>query len=274
MTPAQVPPLVSQRLPWLRPTAKNKMYNTQVASQASPGKTTTLTCFPKTESALVHNTREWEPIFDRLSSEATLFTGQDRKGVVRSFDALSTVIDPKEFLDIAMELKWLGNHDFAPHLQHLRELTEAEGRLDDWLVLAPQHTGRTGNVARLEAVDRTLSWFQRQRRRGRGDAFGEITEPRHRPVAERIAGATTDYDDPATESFVRSRRGVILLFPVVEKPGENVETTQKTGVLDPKSMVTAFSFVSPMSARRNDEPWVRFMAIGTSQAEDPKVTAD
>nr|WP_240969080.1 Z1 domain-containing protein [Streptomyces sp. HNM0575] len=264
VTPAQVPPLVSQRLPWLRPTSKNKMYNTQVASQASPGKITTLTCFPKTESALAHNTRKWEPVFDRLSSEATLFTGQDTKGVVRSFDALTAVIDPQEFLDIAKDLMWLSNHDFAPHLQHLRELTEAEERLNDWLVLAPQHQRTTRNVARLEAVDRTLSWFQRQRRRGRGDAFGEITEPRHRPVAERIAGATTDYHDSATESFVRSRRGVILLYPVVEKPGESVETTQKTGVLDPKSMVTAFSFVSPMSARRHDEPWVRFMAIDTS----------
>jgi hypothetical protein len=61
---------------------------------------------------------------------------------------------------------------------------------------------------------------------------------------------------------------------VVEKPGEDVDRTQKSGVLDPKSMVTAFSFVSPMSARRHDEPWVRFMTIDSSQAEDAMVTAD
>jgi hypothetical protein len=268
VTPARVPPLVSQRLPWLRPTSKNKMYNTQVASQAFPGKVTSPKCFPRVSKALVHNTDLWSPVFQRLSSDVTTFTGQDRNGRVRSFDALTTVIEPKEFLRIASGLEWLRGHDFAPHLQHLRELTGAEGRLDDWLVLAPQ----TRNVARLDTADRTLSWFKRKRRRQ--DVFGEITEPRHRPVAERVAGATTEYDDPPTESFVRTRRGAILLYPVVEGDEENMEKVRKTGVLDPESTVTAFSFVSPMSARRHDEPWVRFRTIDSSQAGDAMVTAD
>ena len=37
VTPAQIPPLVSQHLPWLKPSARNKMFNAELVEIRSPG---------------------------------------------------------------------------------------------------------------------------------------------------------------------------------------------------------------------------------------------
>ncbi|RCG23578.1 endonuclease [Streptomyces diacarni] len=267
ITPAQIPPLVFQRLPWLKPTSRNKMYNTRLVSQGTPGRLEDPTAYPVTAGKLRHNTTQWLPVIRSLSPGTTTFT-HPHNGRLVQVDALTTIIEPKDFLEIVRSLKWQGDR-FESHLQYLDEVTEAGDQLDDWLVVAPQHRTNVRR-ARLAEADRTLSWFSRVRRRD--PLFGAIGEPKHRPIARRIAsGETTGHEDPVTESLVRPRRGVVILYPVVEQA--KVDETIVDGMFDTGRLVTAFDFATPLTARGSGDALVRFTTIDSSQGDDAMVDA-
>ncbi|MCC3767190.1 Z1 domain-containing protein [Streptomyces sp. UNOC14_S4] len=260
VTPAQVPPLVSQRLPWLKPTSPNKMYNARLVELRSPGDWQEPTAYPTQPAALAHNTDLWTPVLEN-SSGPTVFSHRDQaSGRVHRFSALTSLLQAHDLLAILSSLKWSHDHQFAPHLTYLEAITKA-GQVEDWLVLAPQHASE-GKRAVL-ASDRVYSWFGRHRRRG--PLFGAISEPKHRPVAHRIAGVFPSCGDTVTERYAAERRGVVTLYPVVE-PGHR-DAVVETGRLDPRNLVTAFSFITPASAVGTDGKVVRFTTIDSS--DDP-----
>ncbi|WP_234355864.1 Z1 domain-containing protein [Kitasatospora aureofaciens] len=80
ITPAQVPPLVSQHLPWLKPTSPNKMFNARLVEVRSPGQWEEPTAYPSKQAALKRNTERWMPILDRLSDDTTQFTHTMQRG--------------------------------------------------------------------------------------------------------------------------------------------------------------------------------------------------
>ncbi|MFD7456111.1 MULTISPECIES: Z1 domain-containing protein [unclassified Streptomyces] len=266
VTPAQVPPLVSQHLPWLKPTSPNKMYNARLVELRSPGHWQEPTAYPTKVADLRRNTELWTPVLDALSTDVTSlayhFTGDDtREGGVHRFDALVGTLPAESFLDLVRELRWRAPSQFAPHLAYLEEITDASSRgVDDWLVVAPQHSKRGQRLA-LGGSGRSLAWFSRERRRD--PLFGAISEPKHRAVPLRIAGALADSGDFATESLVAPRRGAVVVYPVVE--GKHRSDITGDGRLAPEKIVMTFSFVAPSTARGSDGRVLRFTTVDRSK---------
>lgn len=64
VTPAQVPLLVAQYLPWLKPTATNKMYNARLCGRHSPGLGIEPTGYPIQPAMLVRNIETMDPLLD------------------------------------------------------------------------------------------------------------------------------------------------------------------------------------------------------------------
>lgn len=266
VTPAQLPPLVFQRLPWLRPTARNKMYNTRLVREGTPGRLEDPTAYPASAGKLRHNTASWLPVIRRLSADAATFTHFAPSGSLVQVDALTALIGPHDFLHVVRSLKWQGGR-FEPHLQYLEEVTQAGDQVDDWLVVAPQHRANIRR-ARLPEAERTLSWFSRVRRRD--PLFGAIGDPKHRPIAHHIAsGVPMNHDDPVTATFMAPRRGVVILYPVVEK--KCIDETVKNGDFDTDRLIMAFDFATPWTAHGSGEALVRFTTIDSSQKEDAMV---
>ncbi|MFE9400279.1 Z1 domain-containing protein [Streptomyces sp. NPDC006530] len=265
VTPAQVPPLVSQHLPWLKPTSPNKMYNARLEEIRTPGRWEEPTAYPGSPAQLRHNTGLWMPVLKDLSVDTTKFTHRftTTDGVEKSyrFEALTGRLSPPDLLAILRSLKWSAEETFAPHLTYLESISK-NGLVDDWFVLAPQHA-TPGKRIRIGDMSRDLSWFARDRRRG--PLFGAISEPKHRPTAHRVAGSIPSCGDPATEKFTSDRRGVLVLYPLVEQPHRDMAVS--TGVLDPGNVVTAFAFVAPASAEGSDGTVVRFVTIDSSQED-------
>ncbi|MEU6443644.1 Z1 domain-containing protein [Streptomyces sp. NPDC047046] len=262
VTPAGVPPLVAQHLPWLRPTSKNKMYNTRVVELASAGKWEEPTAYPTESVDLAHNTGLWLPVLESLGSTTTpLSYHYDTEQQERSFDARTGRLEPERFLELADSMRWTTDQQFAPLLRYLHKISApSAGMLDDWLVLAPQHaTGK--RVAFIGDASRTYSWFARDRRRGA--AFGAISEPRHRAAALRIAGALPRGGNRTTEELVRERRGVVALYPVVES--RHREAVENTGRVAAEKVVLAFSFVAPAAARSSDGKVVWFTTVDSGK---------
>lgn len=259
VTPAQVPPLVSQHLGWLRPASTNKMYNSRLVEIHSPGKWEEPTAYPSGAPALRHNTQLWLPILESLSSEPSSFAYyfDEETTTHHRFEALSGSITSDELLTLLRSLKWDAAGRFEPHLTYLEDITlSSPAKVDDWVVLAPQHSSRNKRLP-VGTSSRAVSWFGRRRRRG--DVFGAISEPRHRAAALRIAGALPHGGNSTTEQYVSERRGVVCLYPVVEP--EHRAEFESSGRMDPSRVVVAFTFVAPASARSRDGKVVRFTTI-------------
>ncbi|MDX2824355.1 Z1 domain-containing protein [Streptomyces ipomoeae] len=261
VTPAQVPPLVSQHLSWLPPTSANKMFNAQLVEKRSPGQWEEPTAYPVSAPAIRHNTGLWMPVLESLTTTATEFA-YHFGAVTHRFSALTGLVTSNDLLPLLRSLKWGAEAQFAPHLRYLEEITKSSpAKVEDWLVLAPQHASGNKHVL-LGTANRPFSWFSRTRRRG--PLFGAVRDPKHVAVALRIAGALPSSDDPATEHYVSARRGVIVLYPIVEP--QHKGELEASGQIDPSKLVMAFGFVAPSSARSSDGRVVTFTTIDSSDA--------
>ncbi|MFF0135872.1 Z1 domain-containing protein [Streptomyces sp. NPDC005227] len=275
VTPAQVPPLVSQHLPWLKPTSPDKMYNARLVEVRSPGQWQEPTAYPVRVADLRHNTALWMPVLAGLSNEPTTFSyhfpaERSRPAVTHSFDALVGCLTPAEFLGLARDVRWVTPTQFAPHLVYLSEIsTGSAPDVDEWVVLAPQHA-KAGQRLSLGGRSGALSWFGRERRRG--PLFGAISEPKHRAVPLRIAGSLASPGDHATEALTKPRTGVVIVYPVVE--GAHRGDIDALGNLAPEKVAMTFSFVAPATARRSDGRVVRFTTIDSAKEGQAIIDTD
>ncbi|MFI9745524.1 Z1 domain-containing protein [Streptomyces sp. NPDC052494] len=262
ITPDKVPPLVSQHIPWLKPTSPNKMYNARLVTLRSPGRWQEPTAYPMKVADLRHNTNLWTPVLDSLSAEPTELSYHFREdGITHRFSALTGLMGAADLVDLVSRLRWEAPSQFAPHLDYLREITtSAPAQVDDWVVLAPQHS-QAGRRIRFGNAGRAFSYFARDRRRH--PLFGAISDVKHRAAALRIAGALVDPGDAATEGLVAPRRGVVVLYPIVEATHRAALVGDDP--LDPSRIVTAFDFVAPASARSDDGRVLRFTTIDSSR---------
>ncbi|CAM5286827.1 Z1 domain-containing protein [Streptomyces tanashiensis] len=258
VTPAQMPPLVSQHLSWLKPASANKMYNTRLVEIHSPGKWEEPTAYPSNPTDLRHNSSLWLPVLDSLSPHPLTFAYRDEVTERElAFPALVGHLDADAFLRLIRSLRWDVPERFDPHLTYLEEITASSpAKVDDWLVLAPQHSSGARRLSPAGS-SRRFAWFGRQRRRG--DAFGAISEPKHRAAPLRIAGALPFGGNATTEEYVGDRRGVVAVYPVVQP--EDRPEVEATGTIALGRLVMAFTFVAPASARSADGKVVRFMTI-------------
>ncbi|WLQ33971.1 Z1 domain-containing protein [Streptomyces castrisilvae] len=259
VTPAQIPPLVSQHLSLISPSARNKMFNAELVEIRSPGQWVEPTAYPVGAAELRGNVEAWGAVLGALDrTRVTLRCSAAGTGRDDSYEAVLGTIDHSTLLGVLCDLKWSVPAQFSPHLQSLVSAGETGDGIDDWLVIAPQQTSGRGAGANILGHG-PLSLARRTRRRG--DLFGAISEPKHRGVALRIAGALKDSGDPLVESLVRERRGVVVLYPLVEAeprlgPG---------GTIDPGDVVMAFALVAPASAKAGQRNLVRFRAIDSSK---------
>ncbi|MFI1810056.1 Z1 domain-containing protein [Streptomyces sp. NPDC020422] len=264
VTPAQIPPLVAQHLPWVKPSARNKMFNAELVEIRSPGSPIEPTAHPTDPSDLRHNTLLWRPVLDLLQPNPEEFTYHHQdNGRTYRMSALVGSLQHHQLLAVLENLRWWNAAPFAPHLEFLRGMTAHPEVIDDWLLLVPQHTSNR----RLEASilgSRPLALSQRKRRRI--ELFGNISDPKHRFTARRIAGGLPPTEDVVTERYARPRRGAILLYPVIEKgPDEVIHN----GSVAPEQLAMVFSLIAPISATAADQPLVRFRTkVGS--AADPQ----
>lgn len=268
VTPAQIPPLVSQHLSWLKPSARNKMFNAELVEIRSPGEWVEPTAYPTAPADLRHNAEVWRPVLDLLGAgPVTLPRDALGAGRVDSFEAQVGTLDHEALLRVLCDLRWSVPSQFSPHLESLLSAGERGEGIDDWLVILPRQT----SSRRVEASvlgSRPLSLAHRTRRRG--DLFGAISEPKHREAALRIARsnhAGGRSGEEGMESLARERRGVIVLYPVVE---EKPPAVSPAGAISPERLVMTFSLVAPRSSTDPQRSLVRFRTVD-STGEDSAI---
>ncbi|MGY3682542.1 hypothetical protein ACVWXU_006165 [Streptomyces sp. TE33382] len=260
VTPAQIPPLVSQHLSWIKPSARNKMFNAELVEIRSPGEWVEPTAYPTGAADLRHNAEMWRPVLDTLDPTPVTLAHRGRD----SYEALLGTLDHESLIKVLCDLRWSAPAQFSPHLESLLTAGEHGSGIDDWLVIAPQQTS-SRRVAATVLGSRPLSLAHRVRRRG--DLFGAISEPKHRGAALRIARAKDTEKgagNEVVESLVRERRGVLVLYPVVEDRAPRISAS---GAIDPEHLVMAFSLVPPRSSTGPQQSLVRFRTIDSTRRD-------
>ena len=171
--------------------------------------------------------------------------------------------DRGQVVDALRCFRWVAADYFSPDLAYYEEL---DGHVDDWVVVLPQ-TGNRGYRRMLPGVgERSL--FSRQRTRY--PLFQNISDPKHRHAVLRIAGATPGHGDPVVESLRSSRRGALLVYPVVEN---ELVPPRSSDEIDPSDVVIAFTLVAPESAGASSGQLVEFVARNKAAARAPIVDA-
>lgn len=171
LEPRAIPPLVTQRLPWLRPTARNKMWHAHIAERVRLGGVEDLAGVPplRTDDSAHNFTSIATPLLQLLeptSRQPLAYSRFDGKGNESKglFDAHVERIDSTRLLELLRSMRWSDQHDlsFSHTLRALHRVT-AEGRLDEWALVWPQtvkgtraHTKIPGSNSRLEVI--TRSW--------------------------------------------------------------------------------------------------------------------
>ncbi|MET7907640.1 Z1 domain-containing protein [Streptomyces avermitilis] len=275
ITPMQVPPLVAQHLPWIRPSARNKMFNAELVEIRSPGRPIEPASYPVNNATLKRNTERWRPLLDSLSATPTTFSNppDDSSSLTRSFEALTGAISHNELVSALSQLEWERAGHFDPHLTYLRQLDGTLAKVDDWLVISPRLAAST----RVEASvlgSLPLSLVRRSRQSGK-TSFGRIASVEHRTAAQRlIDGASSSPETrPVHSAGIGATTGVILLYPVVEGDSHSdVQAVVRSGAADPSKIVMAFTLIPPASAVSTDRRLVRFRAKN-SRADEATIPA-
>ncbi|MFE0030447.1 Z1 domain-containing protein [[Kitasatospora] papulosa] len=264
VTPAQIPPLVSQHLSWLKPAARNKMFNAELVEIRSPGQPIEPAAYPADAAATRRNTERWRPLLNTLGSEPVTLTNpsDNTSSLSRSFSALTATISHAGLVSILSALEWDRPELFRPHLTYLSQLDGRLATVDEWLVIVPQlsRSNRT-EASILGSVP--LSLARRSRQAGKA-VFGRISGVEHRTSAQRII------DGPGSVDIsVSPTTGVMLLYPVVESQNDaDTSAAAPHGVADPSKVTMAFTLIPPKSAIDSTRQLLRFQARDSSHARD------
>lgn len=252
ITPIDIPPLVTQYLSWLKPAARNKMYNARLIERRSPGTRQEPAGYPSSTEEISENALAVRPLIEAATKSISL------KATDKSFEAYYAIVSHNELIEVLGALVWTPRDHFAADLTWLRGLRP--GQIEDWVIVLPQLVGE-GSTRDLFGLPRSV--HSRSRREGRA-LFSGIADPKQRIAVDRLANNRAAEDDQAAQALQKDRRGAILLYPVFELKGGR----ELPAVVDVRKLIMGFVIASPKSTGSPDEPLVQFGAWNPNLPRD------
>jgi len=263
--PRQIPPLVSQHLPWLRPTARNKMWNAVIDSKATAKGFQDLYGLPprgrpENRSNLEH---VGIPLLQRATSSAVL--PYDLSGSTGSVPARIGTLSATDFLKLFEQLVWHEEWDVRIEpLKRFLEKATTDGRIVDWAVVWPQPTKQVPKVPIDGLGSDPVPVITRKRRVDRIDFIG--SDAKHRDAALPIARGESVPGLPG-----KGGRGALLVTLVDDRPDSG---GTKAGALAQDTVVVLVSMAVPASATPHKRDLIQWTVRVQAKAEDAAVDVD
>lgn len=236
LEPRQIPPLVSQHLPWLKPTARNKMWSAVIANKA-PTDIQDLYGLPERGSD--ENRKNFDDVVVPLLAYAT--TGielpyeLDGKAGLKQCARVG-LIGAGEFVQLFDQLAWHPEYEanIKAFKGFIKKATDDQ-KITDWAVVWtwPNTGGRVFDVPELGG---DISIVKRKRRAGRIDFVG--SDRKHRAAARPIA-----LGQPVAPLGESPTRGVILVSIVPDREPDDATTP-----VERKDLVGLMSIAVPAKA--------------------------
>ncbi|MFF7437143.1 Z1 domain-containing protein [Streptomyces sp. NPDC008122] len=261
LTPERMLPLVSQHLALIRPSARNKMFNSELVEIRSPGKPIEPAAYPLGPTQTARNTERWRPLLHVFDADPVTFTlpPDSSSPLTRTFQATTALVPHAELISVLRQLEWEGDNHFTPHLNYLAQLDGSLATVDNWLLVAPQTTPSRRVEATLLGHG-PASLVRRFRQMGKV-AFGRISGLEHRRWAQALINGTQTDTLPPGPLALGSRTGVVLLYAVVETDDDTkLRSAAPHGVADPSQAFLAFTVIPPTAANDSSLRLLRYQA--------------
>lgn len=261
LEPRQIPPLVSQHLPWLKPTARNKMWNAVIANKA-PTDIQDLYGLPdrRDEANRANFDQVVVPLLTHAISEVMLPYELDGNSGYHQRAKLG-LVDSDEFLRLFAKLQWhpLVDNNMKALRGFIKKATD-DKRITDWAVVWtwPNTGGRLFDIPELGG---DASVVKRKRRAGRTDFVG--SDRKHRAAARPIV-----LGESVAHLGASATRGVVLISLVPDREPDDAMTP-----IDRKDLVGLISIAVPAKSvpRSNLIQWT---VINSAQPDDVVVEHD
>ncbi|WP_052739967.1 Z1 domain-containing protein [Mycobacterium sp. UM_Kg27] len=255
LEPRQIPPLVSQHLPWLKPTARNKMWNAVIANKA-PTDVQDLYGIPAREDAA--NRANFDevvvPLLSRAKTEVMLPYEVDGKSGYKQ-RARVGLIDAAEFLELFTRLVW--NPEYNANIKALTSFIQKateDQRITDWAILWtwPNTDGRLFPIPEL---GEDVSIVKRRRRAGRIDFVG--SDRKHRAAGRPIVEGQAVPDLGQSQT-----RGLILASIVPDREPDDI-----TVPVSREELVGLLSIAVPVAAVPRSK-LIQWTVINSAKPDD------
>jgi hypothetical protein len=244
--PIEVPPLVFQQLPWLKPTSPNKMYNAELDFVGDGGLLKDYPRQPERGKSGTINGEHFAAVgswLSRLGPEME-FEYRDpatsRRGV---FPARTLIVSAAEMLEALNKFRWIEGFSFAPTLSMI-ERAVLEGTLVDWAVMVP-YLGNTPTLRNIEGNEIPL--LKRTRRDGTRGGFSGSSF-RQRDAVQHIGGNSDKRGGPNAEALHTPTRGAMLLTFAADPVGDDRDPRNFPSDVSRADVATLFSLVLPRLA--------------------------
>jgi hypothetical protein len=255
VTPREIPPLVTQHLPWLQPTSRSKRYNAVLVERGDGGQVKDLALLPargdgsanrKNFVALQHVLRAPRRQVTLLSDFGT------------PYQAEYALVDNATVIQAISDMAFDPSFDRAPQLTFLSN-AGAAGTLRDWAVVFPlldsteiQDFGEYGRLG--------LTRRKRRTEENRVGFSGSST--RQRPAISRIAGVLHPrVVDPEASRLSEPTRGGLLVTAIFD-PGSN-DQDRATG---PEDVAMLLSYAAPFASAPNGKLGFTVLRKGSTDA--------
>ncbi|GAB2534512.1 Z1 domain-containing protein [Nocardia heshunensis] len=218
MVPHQIPPLVSQHLPWLKPTNRNKMFNAVVKARASVGAFHQLSSIPNREEKSKHEANLKHvvlPLLELATKSVALPYFDQADGKTKHQQARVGTIDGRHFLDLFDMLTWHPDYNqvITPLRTFIANATEKQ-RIKDWAIIWPQRQSPGRMLWFDELGLKAPVWKRTRRRPPRIDFTGENKR--------NILSANPVPEGADVEGLGRSdTRGVIVISLIADQEESN-----------------------------------------------------
>jgi hypothetical protein len=213
ITPKQVPALVFNSYPSLRPTAKNRMFHARIRWAA-------FTYREPTTQATGKGRNENAELFSNALSKVKLEIGKvkARDGRSAAFDAKWSTLSNEAVLTILSKIRWQKSGN--PIAAQIGYLQRNDVPIDQWILVAPQVTGSQAGSWKSRAGE--LNCIARKKD-DPYDRFGVFSSPEHLAFAKWLVGDDShSFESPVKQ---QKRTGVLLFYPTRELlPGGRVAT--------------------------------------------------
>ena len=207
ITPKEVPALVFNSYPALRPTSRNKMFNAKITWAAFDYRE------PTSQSATTTGRKDNAERFEKLLSKHRLKTVDVSATGTRAakFQVKWAQVAHKEMVSLLESVAW--DKEGNPIQAQIEFLSRKIAPIESWLLVAPQveesHAGSwTVGKESLSCIARTRT----------GSRFGVFSSPEHLNFAKWLVGGSQEQFVSALKP--RDKTGVLLFYPTRERVSE------------------------------------------------------
>lgn len=245
--PIDIPPLVSQSLPWLRPTARNRMYNAQIVQYAKGDRFKDFFYLPSRDPKYSKNRENLvaiAPLIRLLEDEETFFyeTATNNRS---SYKALTAVVPAAVVVEVLSSFNW-GREGLADADIEFVKHAISKGTITDFKVVLPMPArNQVSRFIDLDAIRSVLLPIVERNRRDRGDFSGSSRWTRM-PLENEFT-----LKKPMGDMGSRTTGAVIITLSADQWDGKKAYSDAKALASDsvpPEDIATLFSWAIPHDA--------------------------